>query len=269
MFVKKAQGRRGAKSWPVVVAMTLLLGGCADTNSSNLAAPANEGRASVSSDDHGSLLRMARAMRQAGDLISSIQIYRTVVATKSVTPEILVEYGDVLLESGSPDDAIDIYSQIDGKSPARLSALLGMTRAYINLGEPTKALDFVDKAQLLAPQDARVLVDRGVALDALKRHAEAQQSYRAVLAAAPRHVSARNDLALSLALTGQYDEALAIIAPLGRSASATPRVRENMALIYGLMGDTDHAAIVSRVDLDEKDTQANLAFLAAVRGTKR
>jgi len=267
MFAQKALGRGCSQCW-LVVAMILPLGGCANTNPSNIPAPANEGRTLVSSSDTGSLLRMARATRQAGDLMSSIQIYKTVLATKSATPEISVEYGDVLLESGSPDDAIDIYGQIDGKSPARLSALLGLTRAYISLGEADNALDMADKAQLLAPQDARVLVDRGVALDALKRHAEAQQSYRAVLVAAPRHISARNDLALSLALTGQFDEALAIIAPLGRSVSATPRVRENIALIYGLMGNASQAESVSRVDLSETDTQANLAFLAAVRGTK-
>jgi hypothetical protein len=38
-----------------------------------------------------------------------------------------------------------------------------------------------------------------------------------------------------------------------------------MAVIYGLKGDADHAATLSRVDLDEGATRDNLAFLAAVR----
>jgi Flp pilus assembly protein TadD len=105
-------------------------------------------------------------------------------------------------------------------------------------------------------------------LDSLNRHSEAQDCYRSVLNVSPRHLSARNDLALSLALTGHFDEAVAMITPLVRSASATPQVRENMAVIYGLMGDADHAAMVSRVDLDEGTTQKNLAFLAAVREPK-
>jgi Flp pilus assembly protein TadD len=70
---------------------------------------------------------------------------------------------------------------------------------------------------------------------------------------------------LSLAITGQFPEAIALITPLARSASATPRTRENMALIYGLMGDSDRAASISRIDLDEGTTRANLAFLEAVR----
>ena len=107
-----------------------------------------------------------------------------------------------------------------------------------------------------------------LALDSLGRHAEAQALYRRVLSVTPRHVAARNDLALSLALTGQYDEAIALIGPLVRSSTATPRERENLAIIYGLMGDGDRATMLSRVDLDEGTTRANLAFLAAVRGTK-
>jgi Flp pilus assembly protein TadD len=208
---------------------------------------------------------MARATRQAGDLAAAIVIYRSLVANTSVQPEVKVEFGDALLESGAPDDAIDIYSQVGAQSPARLAALLGMTRAWLDLGDPAKALEQADAARRLAPEDARVLVDRGVVLDSLERHAEAQQSYRAVLAVVPRHVSARNNLALSLALTGQFDEAIALMAPLVRSSAATPRVRGNMAVIYALKGDTEDAATMSKVDLDDSATRANLAFLAAAR----
>jgi Flp pilus assembly protein TadD len=180
----------------------------------------------------------------------------------------MVEFGDTLVEAGSSDDAITIYSRIGTKSSARLGALLGLTRVYLGLDDPAKALDYADEALKLEPHDTRVLVDRGVALDSLGRHGEAQECYRAVLGVTPRNVSARNNLALSLALTGNYDEAIALIAPLVRSSSVTPRERENMAVIYGLMGDAGRAAALSRMDLDEGTTQANLGFLAAVRGTK-
>lgn len=257
-----------ATSWLAFITTLLSLAGCSGIRPVNLTPSAEENRSQAPSVDSGSALRLARATRQGGDLASALQLYRNLVATTSVTPEVMVEFGDVQLEAGSPDDAIDTYSKVGARSSARLGALLGLTRAYIDLGEPTKALDSVTEAQGLAPQDPRVLIDRGVALDTLKRHAEAQECYRTVLAAAPRHVAARNDLALSLALTGHYDEAIALMTPLVRSSTATPKERENMAVIYGLMGDADRAAVLSRVDLDAGTTEANLAFLAAVRGTK-
>lgn len=139
-------------------------------------------------------------------------------------------------------------------------ALLGLTRAYVALSDGAQALAYADKARAIAPADPRVLVARGVVLDMLQRHAEAQDSYRLVLAAAPHDIPARNDLALSLTMTGQYQEAVDILTPIAKSATATPRLRQNLALVYGLMGDMERAKALSQVDLDDKATAANLLF---------
>jgi Flp pilus assembly protein TadD len=256
--------RQGAGALCALAAMATLAG-CTSLGSVNLPTAAGDSLLRAPPGDASTTLRMARATRHAGDLASAIQLYRTVAAQPTASPEVLVELGDVLLDARSPDDAIDVYSQVRDGSSARLGALLGTARAYLALAEPAKAADAAAAAQRLAPGDPRALVDRGVALDTLGRHDEAQRAYREALAVAPRHVPARNDLALSLALTGRFDEAVELMAPLVRSASATPQMRANMAVIYGLMGDSANAAALSRVDLDESATQANLQFLAGVR----
>jgi Flp pilus assembly protein TadD len=265
-----APGRIRIMRWPALAAILVALTGCGGIKQPNLAPSANEMPTAplVTAGDPSAMLKVARAARQAGDIPAAVHAYQNLVAAKSVTQEVLVEFGDVLLQAGSPDDAIDVYSQVGKNSPARLDALIGMTKAYLILTEPAKALEYADQARALDAQNTRVLIDRGVALDTLGRHAEAQDSYRSVLAFAPRHVAARNNLALSLALAGQFDEAITLMGPLVRSSTATPQVRENMAVIYALKGDADRAATLSRVDLDEGVTQANLSFLAAVRETK-
>jgi Flp pilus assembly protein TadD len=268
MAGKKASCRGPMASWPVLIALILPLVGCVRTQYADSQSVRNDSRTQSGAADAGAALRLARATRQAGDLATAIPLYRNLTSGRSAAPDVLVEYADALVEGGYPDDAIDVYSRIGTGSWYRLEALLGMARADLKLGDPAAALDYLAKALVLGPRDARVLVDKGVALDTLSRHTEAQACYRAVLSETPRHVSARNNLALSLALTGQYQEALALIEPLVRSSNATARTRENMALIYGLMGDTDRASVISRVDLDEGSTQANMVFLAAVRETK-
>jgi Flp pilus assembly protein TadD len=245
------------------------LAGCSGPTYPDMLPFHSEGLKQITPGDTGPSLRFARAARDSGDLAAAMRLYKTLVAMKSVDPEVRVEYGEVLLAANMPDDAIDSFSQVPAGSPAHLGALLGQTKAYLTLGEPAKSLEFADQALALAPSDERVLVDRGVVLDSLDRHAEAQASYRAVLAAAPRQVSARNNLALSLAVTGQFDEAVALLTPLVRSSEATPRIRENLALVYGLMGDADSAAMLSRSDLDDSSIRANLEFMAAVRGGGR
>jgi len=233
-------------------------GGTAGT--SDVAAPAS-GREAMN-------LRLARAARNAGDINGAVQLYRSLTDGRSPVPQACIELGDILADSGMFDEAIDVYGHVDPASALGLAAQLGALRAHFQLGEPAKALEFADRARALAPRDPRVLIDRGAVLDALQRHDEAQADYQAAIQIAPRNVAARNNLALSLAFVGKYDEALAIMVPLARSGSATPRVRQNLALIFGLSGDTDQATAMGRNDLDEPSAAANGDFYTWVRGNK-
>jgi Flp pilus assembly protein TadD len=82
-------------------------------------------------------------------------------------------------------------------------------------------------------------------------------------------VAARNDLALSLALGGKYDEATDILAPIARSASATAADRQNLAFVYGMKGDHDAALALSRIDLSETASQANARFFTVAAQSSR
>ncbi len=256
--------------------MALAVSGC--TNSGPFAAaeqqmsPAVE--AKMMQEDFGPAVRLARASRRAGDYASAANLYRTAVAAGASDPSVLVELGDTLVDAGSPDDGIDVYwkvlglPKVDPSSGARLAAVRGLGRAYLQLGQPDRSLEHWNEAVQLAPQDAASQVGRGVALDTLGRHEEAQSAYRAVLADAPHDVPARNNLALSLAVTGRFDEALEIMMPMARASTSTAQLRQNLALIYGLKGDNEHANTISRMDLDQQTTEANLRFFDFVRTSK-
>jgi len=220
----------------------------------------NEQQTKLDQAQADSALRLARASRGAGDYGSAISLYRSVLSMGRGDPMVAVELGDTLNDAGALDDAIDVYQRVDIKSPARSAALLGLEQTYLAIPDLAKALAYSDQALALSPGDSRVLIARGVVLDMLKRHKEAQDLYRAVLATAPRNVPARNNLALSLSLTGTYDEAVEILAPMAKSSTATPKIRQNLALIYGLKGDVQSAAALSRMDLDQATTDANLRF---------
>lgn len=269
---------RGARLAGLAVLMPLALSACGtlsslfDTSGSpsvDQAAQAQgadqQGGSSLSTSKE---LRLARAARSAGDLVSAVNLYRSVLASRPKDDALAVELGDTLLELGAIDDAIGVYSKIGDTSPARVGADLGLGRAQIALHQPAAALAYFDSARSLAPNDPKVLLGRGVTLDLLDRHEEAQASYREVLNTHPRHVAARNDLALSLALTGDYAQAVSILSPIALSPIAPVKVRQNLALIYGLEGNSQRAAQISRLDLSEADTEANLRFFEAVREHK-
>jgi Flp pilus assembly protein TadD len=66
-------------------------------------------------------------------------------------------------------------------------------------------------------------VDKGVALELLGRHTDAQDLYRQALAVSPIDVSIRNDLALSLMLQGRRQEAQAVLQEIGETDDAPAR----------------------------------------------
>lgn len=220
--------------------------------------------ASAPSIDAGPALRLARAARAAGDYASAVNLYRTVAAGGS-NPLITVELGDTLLDAGSIDDAMGVYKSVPEGSPGALGAALGLERVFLALDDVPHAMQQADRAHALAPDDRRVLIDRGIVLDLAGRHDEAQRSYRAMLAKAPDDRAARVDLALSLALTHNYDEATSIVMPIARSSDATPRERQDLALIYGLKGDEPEAKRWSLLDLDRTATAGNLQFYDFIR----
>lgn len=244
---------------PCIALSLFMLNGCATP------APKN-GPAEAQAPQPGqqSMLRLARTTRAAGDYASAINLYRTVAAGSS-DPAISIELADTLVDAGSYDDAINIYKGVPAKSPAELGAALGLERAYLALGDMPKAMEQAERGHVLAPDDRRVLIGRGIVLDITGRHKEAQESYNALLAKSPDDRPARVDLALSLALTHDYDRATQILMPIARSSNATPRERQNLALIYGLKGDKQEAARWSKFDLDAKATDANLKFYDLVR----
>jgi Flp pilus assembly protein TadD len=219
-------------------------------------------------DGAGLDLRLARATRNAGDLESAANLYREAMARNPGNLQIAIELGEVLIDSGQPEQAIDLFDGANGdkaRPDVSIRAERGIGRAYLLMQNAQAALDHFILARDKAPKDPRTLVDCGVALDLLRQHEAAQESYRAALRAAPHDPGARNDLALSLALTQHYDAALEIIVPVARSASATPQIRQNLALIYGLKGDGSAADAVSRVDLDAVATSSNVKLFSALR----
>lgn len=219
--------------------------------------PRTEAQPAVSGDAG---LRIARAFRTAGDAASSLQIYRDLTSQLPPDSPLRIEFGDALLEAKAFDEAIGVYMA----APDNARAQLGLARAQLSLNQPAKALAFADRAVSIAPRDVPVLIGRGVVLDRMGRHADAQASYRKALAVAPRSVAARTDLALSLALAGRCDEALEILEPISRSATATARDRQNLAFIYGLKGDMAAARSLGRADLDEASAASNADFFAQV-----
>jgi tetratricopeptide (TPR) repeat protein len=173
-------------------------------------------------------------------------------------------------------DALAAQVRVLASSPRNLEALIAAADLSTRLGDPGAAMGFLARAQMVAPADPRIVATRAGALVSLERpgealalygHAEragvsmtrylaqrglaydligqpgyAQRDYRAALRNGSDDETTRR-LALSLGISGQTDEAMAVLDPLlRRSDRAAWRAR---AFIMAMNGDVSGAQTIA------------------------
>src|SRR5215813_1075002 len=211
------------------------------------------------------LMRIGAAARSGGDLPNAVGVYRRAAEMAPQDPAPLIAAGDTLLEMGSVNEAIVSYNAALVRPGDTLGAQIGLAKAFLKTGKPQLALSPLSKATEASPDDPKLLLLLGVTRDLAGQHWEAQAYYRDGLARAPGDPALTVDLALSLALSGSYPNAIAVLQPLAMSAAASAQERQTLALIYGLNGNTAEAARLGRIDLDDVSVQHNLAYYQSLR----
>ena len=87
-----------------------------------------------------------------------------------------VEIGELELKAGRVEDAHKLFSRAVALQPGHATAQLGLARALIAGRQYEKALDPLEQARRLAPQNEAVLYQKMLALRSLGRQAEARQA---------------------------------------------------------------------------------------------
>src|SRR5438067_2057478 len=154
----------------------------------------------------------------------------------------LIGAGRAALELGDTQAAAGFFARADDVNPRSPLPQAGMGAVSVANGQPQAALPYFKRAQQLGASAATIGCDRGLAFDLLGRQADAQTDYRAALAG-PDRDEARRRLALSLAISGDRNDALATLAPLmAQRDAAAARTR---AFVLALTGDTNGAMVAA------------------------
>jgi tetratricopeptide (TPR) repeat protein len=245
----------------------ILLAGCETTTSVQLDPLNINGRDGTSGKplSYDTLMRVGAAAHAAGDLATAIGIYRRAAAAVPGAAAPLVAAGNTLLEMAQFNEAIVAYNSALARNDHDPEALRGLVRAYLMTGKPELAGKPLAVAYRETPNDPKLLELIGVTDDLAGQHGPAQARYRRGLELLPHDPGLSIDLALSLAITGNYPEAIAVLRPIATAPSASPRERQTLALIYGLAGDRDAAAHFASLDLGPQAVERNLAYYDDLR----
>jgi Flp pilus assembly protein TadD len=214
---------------------------------------------------YDALMRIGAAARAGGDYANAVSVFRRAAEIATSQPAPFIAIGDTLLQAGNVNEAILAYNSALARDGSNPEALLGLAKAYIATGRPQLALGPVSQALAEHPDAPRLWLVLGVLKDLEGQHQEAQDCYRNGLNFAPGDKALTVDLALSLALSGNFPAAVATLQPVAMAPSSTASERQNLALIYGLQGNLAEAARLGRIDLDAASVQHNLAYYQTLR----
>lgn len=175
-----------------------------------------------------------------------------------------IAYARALRATDQRAQAVAVLEQATIRNTHSMALLGAYGRALAEAGDYNHALEVLTRAHTPDNPDWRILNAQGAVLDQLGRHAEAQRHYSAALKIVPDEPSVLSNLGLSYALTKDLKRAEATLRQAVARPDASPKVRQNLALVVGLQGRFAEADKIARADLPPAEAAANVSYLRQV-----
>ncbi|MGF1649613.1 MAG: tetratricopeptide repeat protein [Hyphomicrobiaceae bacterium] len=118
-----------------------------------------------------------------------------------------------------------------------------------------------------ARPDWRILSARGAALGKLGRFDESIELFERARRIAPNEPTITNNLAMAYVAAGQPQRAEPLLQAIAYRPDATPRMRQNLALVLGLLGRYTEAKAVAAADGESAEAYARIEQVRQASGT--
>lgn len=210
-------------------------------------------------------MRVAGKAMESGDYGVAARFYQTVADAVPASAEPLLGLGEAELAQGRLAEAEGAFRAAVRLSPEAADTNDALGRVLVSKGAFLEAIQHFRRALAKAPS-ASLHNKLGVAHDLMGDGAAAQRHYRAALELDPETVTARNNLALSLAISERYPEAIAEMERVAARPDATRRHRQNLAFVYGMAGRLeDTARVLGKTGIPESEQARNRALFERIR----
>ena len=237
-----------------------LLGGCAS-------GPRVEARPVVAERgaDKSTDLRIAESALESGDTQLALSLFER--ALKADPRSLPAELGlaDAIYQIGDLARAGVLYRQAASASPEDPRAQLGLARVALRERHLDDAVARYRHLVDTHPENAVAAEGLGAALDLQGKHEEAQAIYRTALARHPEAQGLKTNLGLSLILERRAREGANVLLDIAGLPDAPAQARENLALAYGVLGNSEAAKRILTADMSAASAEDNLRYYEQLR----
>ncbi|NIA67091.1 tetratricopeptide repeat protein [Pelagibius litoralis] len=246
------------------IAGALVLGGlaagCAGTSQGPTAyAPADFGKDDASRAER--LVRYCDRLAGEGKLITALGLCARAHELNPEDADTMMRIAGLLQAMDRDDAAAQTYTALLARHPGHHEALYSLGKVYMESGEAMMAAVQFNRAVEKKPEDPRPYNALGIIRDQAGEHQAAQALYRSALERDPYYLSARNNLGLSLALNGNRDEAIDVLAEAAVEPGADETVLHNLEAAY--------AATTAALPIDNGAPSGPMAPEGAPQGIDR
>jgi tetratricopeptide (TPR) repeat protein len=176
------------------------------------------------------------ALAQHGQPDQAADRLREALRLDPTYPDACYNLANVLASQGKRGDAIELYRKAIALRPTYGDAYNNLGLALIDENRPGEALILLEHALRLRPTPEQH-ANRGLALEALARYAEAADAQREALRLNPAYADAHSNLGNALRAQGRLEEALACYDLALAYQPDTVSIRWNRALCLLQAGD--------------------------------
>lgn len=176
-------------------------------------------------------------------------------------PQVAIHYAQALRATEQRDQAVAVLERASIANPHDKELLGAYGRALADVGRYQQALNVLSLAHTPDQPDWRILNVQGAVLDQLRRHAEARHDYSEALRINPNDPSVLSNLGLSYALTNDLKKAEETLRLAAAQPGASPKVRQNLALVVGMQGRIAEAENIARYGLPPAEADASVTNL--------
>lgn len=175
--------------------------------------------------------------------------------------QVAIAYAQALRRSEQSEQAVAVLEQATIKNPKHQALAGEYGRALAEAGRLEQALDVLSRAHTPDQPDWRVLNAQGAISDQLGNYKAARRYYKHALKIAPDEPSILSNLGLSYILSKELKLAETTLRRASANPRAEKRVRQNLALSLALQGKFEEAEKIAAGDLPPEEASANIAAL--------
>ena len=179
-----------------------------------------------------SLMEAASSSELHRDHATALTYYRTLYRRDPSDVSVVIGLSRNLRRLSRANEANAVVQRAlkDNEKNANLLAELG--KIQLAMGEPLRAVQTLSTADSLGGGRWDVQGALAVAYDRIQMFDQAQRAYQRALELSPENTYVLNNMALSLALMGDLDKAIAQLEQAAALPESTVQMRQNLSLIH-------------------------------------